>query len=475
MLSKIALIAGVAMMAGPVAAQTARDPWATMAERDLHAIHDLLRDNHPGAVDPQNPQYKVLLEQALKPALVEAAAAHSFADYARALRRYNNAFQDGHTSVSFTLGAQTTEWPGFIARDDSEGRMTVLHAEPDAGVKVGDVIESCDGQSVDALKAARVDPYYWNAAIPHDRRRVSFRLFVLDPADVDLRLKHCRTSAGEATLNWREMPAQAFNDFRIGVLFGDAQFALKSVDGVWIVRLPKFYASDDKERAQFDALIAELTAKAPDLRKGVVVFDVRGNGGGDSEWGARAAAALWSKAWVDRIENGVDSTHDWRVSPANLKHVDDIVEMVRAREPDSLPYWTHVQTAMKAADARGQPLGRVDMPATPAAGPPPPNPVTGHVYLLADGGCGSACLDFADVIRNLPGVVQIGEPTAADALYIDINTLPLPSGLGSLNYGMKVYRHRMRANNQWYDPQVRWTGGPMTDEAIAQWVRSLPM
>ena len=59
-------------------------------------------------------------------------------------------------------------------------------------------------------------------------------------------------------------------------------------------------------------------------------------------------------------------------------------------------------------------------------------------------------------------------------LYLDINTLPLPSGLGSLNYGKKVYRHRMRANNQWYDPQVRWPGGPMTDQAIAQWVRSLP-
>jgi hypothetical protein len=38
---------------------------------------------------------------------------------------------------------------------------------------------------------------------------------------------------------------------------------------------------------------------------------------------------------------------------------------------------------------------------------------------------------------------------------------------------MKVYRHRMRANNQWYDPQIRWTGGPMADTSIAQWVRAL--
>src|SRR6185503_4105954 len=106
--------------------------------------------------------------------------------------------------------------------------------------------------------------------------------------------------------------------------------------------------------------------------------------------------------------------------------------------------------------------------------PSPPNPVTGRVYLLTDTACGSACLNFADLTLHLPGVVQIGEPTFADAVYIEVNDLPLPSGLTQLTYGMKVMRHSLRGNNQWYEPKYRWPGGEMTDAAIAKWVKSLP-
>jgi hypothetical protein len=75
---------------------------------------------------------------------------------------------------------------------------------------------------------------------------------------------------------------------------------------------------------------------------------------------------------------------------------------------------------------------------------------------------------------HLPRVVQIGRPTFADAVYIDANELPLPSGLTNLNYGMKVMRHSLRGNNQWYEPKFKWPGGEMTDEALAKWVKSLP-
>jgi hypothetical protein len=96
------------------------------------------------------------------------------------------------------------------------------------------------------------------------------------------------------------------------------------------------------------------------------------------------------------------------------------------------------------------------------------------VFLLTDPGCGSACLDFADLLLGLPGVTQVGLPTFADAVYVDVNDAELPSGLATLSYGMKVFRHRVRANNQWYEPKYRWPGGPMTGEALAKWLRALP-
>lgn len=51
---------------------------------------------------------------------------------------------------------------------------------------------------------------------------------------------------------------------------------------------------------------------------------------------------------------------------------------------------------------------------------------------------------------------SVGLPTSADAVYIDNTEAMLPSGLALLSYSLKVYRNRVRANNEWYEPQVHW-------------------
>ena len=99
--------------------------------------------------------------------------------------------------------------------------------------------------------------------------------------------------------------------------------------------------------------------------------------------------------------------------------------------------------------------------------------MTGRVFLLTDGACASACLDFTDVVRRLPNVTHVGLPTSADAVYIDNTEAMLPSGLALLSYSLKVYRNRVRANNEWYEPAVRWPGGVMSDEAVAGWIAKL--
>ena len=120
-----------------------------------------------------------------------------------------------------------------------------------------------------------------------------------------------------------------------------------------------------------------------------------------------------------------------------------------------------------------QSLVRVAEAPKASAGPAPKSLVTGRVFLLTDGACASACLDFADVVRRLPHVTHIGLPTSADAVYIDNTESILPSGLAVLSYSLKVYRNRVRANNEWYEPAIRWPGGVMSDAAITAWIRQL--
>jgi len=135
--------------------------------------------------------------------------------------------------------------------------------------------------------------------------------------------------------------------------------------------------------------------------------------------------------------------------------------------------WAQARDSVVAALKKGQSLARVPEPPTTSTQRAPKSLVSGRVFLLTDNECASACLDFTDVVRRLPNVTHIGLPTSADALYIDNTEAMLPSGLAWLSYSMKVYRNRLRANNEWYEPKIRWPGGVMSDEAVTTWIAQL--
>jgi hypothetical protein len=462
----------VAVAATALAGPACANPWSELAIEDLHGIHNIIRDNHPGPVDPENPHYRDWMEGGLIKAIARARTAGRYTDYLHALLFYTNGFEDGHLTIDTIIAGRQVGWAGLTLGADPDGRAQVISAEPNSGVKVGDRIESCDGQSFDALMKARIDPYFVNTAVPQTRVNWLSQLFIANPDEQSTRLKSCRFSSGEIKLNWRILTPDELGK-KLGV--NNSDFSLKQVDGVWFVRLPRFYFHSDEDRKHLEALIEEMKAKAPELQQATLVFDVRGNGGGDSSWGDRVADTLWGETWTDRVEQGFDGSQEMRVSPANLHKWADIHEMlVRQNETGPMPYWTKVETAMEKAKAAGKPLAYLPFPAKKPTEPSPADPVTGRVYLLTDSGCGSACLSFADLMLHLPNVVQIGSPTGADAVYIELNELPLPSGLTNLDYGMKVMRHSLRGNNQWYEPKYRWPGGEMTDEALAKWVKSLP-
>ena len=158
-------------------AHAADNPWVAMTEQDLQAIHDILQENHPGPVDLENSRYADWLKQGLEQASRRAKMVVSFSDYARSLRFYTNGFQDGHIGIGLEVHLDDIVWPGFLVDQDSNSLPQVVHAEEDSGAVQGAQVLSCDSQTVDALLAERVDPYFWNSAIPHERNSHLYRLF----------------------------------------------------------------------------------------------------------------------------------------------------------------------------------------------------------------------------------------------------------------------------------------------------------
>jgi len=458
----------------PVLAHADTNPWATLTRGDIVAIRDTLRDNHPGPPDPSNPHYRDWLERGLPEALLRADAATSYGDYLRTVQFYTNGFADGHILVSPVLTQRLLTWSGFIVTAHSAADAIVALAEPDTGLKVGDRLISCDGKDFGQLLAERTDPYVWNAEIPHARYAQAYRLFYQGRGDPQPRADDCRFSSGPVHLKWRNTNMDELQprlDRARGL--GAKTLTIREVQGIWLVSIPTFNFQSNDALAKARAFVYELKARAPELHRGTVVLDVRGNGGGDSSWGDDMLAALWSRSWVDYIENQFDETVDWRASPRNLTVLESKATDTRAEgHDDAADYYAKAAAAVGAALAKGEPYGRTgesrrDHPR------PASNPFLRRTYFFTDVGCASACLDFADVLQRLPGVVHIGFPTYADTNYIDNTAQLLPSGLTYLSYSLKVYRHRARRNNEWYEPQVPWPGGEVTDETIAAWVRTL--
>ncbi len=70
--------------------------WASAAADDVKAMHDIIRDNHPGPVNAQDPAFKDWLERGETEFLVAARTVNDEHDYRTVLLSFANGFADGH-------------------------------------------------------------------------------------------------------------------------------------------------------------------------------------------------------------------------------------------------------------------------------------------------------------------------------------------------------------------------------------------
>jgi len=254
-------------------------------------MHDLIRDNHPGAVDPENPKFRLWLESGLAEAEKEAASARNYADYRRAIRRYANGFRDIHVGVSTTAAIGPGVWPGLIVSADEAGAAVVRYSDDESLLPLGSKLASCDGASTERLFKERVDPYFYNNDIPHWRRDFYNRLFYL-PVQDSKRLRSCTfvtpTSATVTrALNWQEVSDEAFAAAAAKAGQGVAlpPTGVSEADGIWYIRIRNFGGSE-QQNAELQKLIDDIGHNASAIRNaGKVVIDVRDNPGGSSALG----------------------------------------------------------------------------------------------------------------------------------------------------------------------------------------------
>ena len=241
----------------------------------------------------------------------------------------------------------------------------------------------------------------------------------------------------------------------------------KVCSDVYLIRIPTFDFSEEQQKA-----LEEILKVMPSLQKSkAIIFDLQGNGGGDSAWGHEIVSSLFSKEYADQQRDLLNKSVyvEYRVSPENLAHWKTIAEKNSKNfgvESESARSWERVCIQMEQALKKGITLMRL-MHASGEEEKIEPSLVKekyGHkvsakIYAIVDRYCVSATLDFLDELKGLDYPVTLwGKTTGADSLYMDVCSVDLPSGQGQFIIPLKVYRGRKRGHNEPYKPDVVYTG-----------------
>lgn len=487
--------AAVLTMSSSAFAQDAPQPaqpatpqaWRAAAETDLEALRMYIREDTPVAVDTENPRMQRWFERGYREARRRMRRVTDQSSYFYALAAYTNGFQDPHLNLQPVTPIATARWPGFItmARGDDTVVASNYGAE-DPAPENGARLVSCDGKSPARLRERTVFPFTLNPQIARDRRTAHTRLFLdrgnifaPSPRSCVFEFEGARSTFA---LTWRDIPGDDFwTRYNLATTGPGASFGVSTPEeGVTWIGVPSF-GNDAGE--QLRALVNDVAANAASIRAGrAVIIDTRGNGGGNSEWGVELARAVWGDDVISAIpESNPGGATDWRVSQRNLDYINGFAPELIAQfgENSEVAMWARaIQTGFSETLARGEPIWRQRDPGelgpVPQGGgytqrrPQGPSPIPARVYILSNGSCASACLDFADVVMHIPGTQLIGMDTSGDGLLMEIRDQVLPSGLARVNLPLKIYRGRARGALEAYDADIAYDG-VWDDLSVRNW------
>ncbi|MCX7358523.1 MAG: S41 family peptidase [Alphaproteobacteria bacterium] len=491
----IAAAAACAVLTGAAFAQDQQGPtlpatpqaWRAGAETDLEALRMHIREDTPVAIDSENPRMQRWFDQGYREARRRVRRVTDQPSYFYALAAYTNGFQDPHLNLQSIVPLSVARWPGFITTANGEDTVVISNygaegSAPENGAR----LISCDGKSPARLRERTVFPFTMNPQLARDRRAAHTRLF-LDRGNIFAPPpRRCVFEQNGARvrfdLTWRDVSGDDFwTRYNIATTGPGAEFGVSAPEeGITWIGVPSL-ANESGD--QLRALVDQIKANAASIRAGhAVIIDVRGNGGGNSEWGAEIARALWGDEVISAIpESNPGGATDWRVSQRNLDYINSFAPQLIAQfgEESGVAQWVRqAQQNFAASLAANEPLWRERDPGEtgpiPQSGgytqrrPEGPSPIPARVYILSNGTCASACLDFADIVMHIPGTQLIGMDTSGDGLLMEIRDQTLPSGLARVNLPLKVYRGRARGALEAYHADIAYDG-VWDDLSVRNW------
>lgn len=460
--------------------------WRDIAQHDVTAIRDDLRDNFPGVyVKKDSSRFRRWLDEGYRLVLADLPKVTDLAGYYYLVNGYAGGFRDSHIKLAMKSSVRSkvmvVEWPG-LAVGWRNGHYRVAYvdkAREDLPPLSADLI-ACDGKSAERIARERLDRYEGNLDLESGRYFTAPKLlWNLGNSLVGPPPLACTFEFQGVRKSYRLKYSAPPNDLNEATSAAAGHFLQTTLvasewQAGWWIGLPSM-----NPEQPWDNFFKSVEQHLNEIRAApYVVIDVRGNHGGDSAYPEHLATMLWGDAVVQWYAPG-DGDELYRVSAANRAFFVDVLKQFSAPNADQVEaaeyteQFSKLVTKMDAAAAAGENLVVMHHTRTAHSTAPPADPMKARmVVLLTDYTCNSACLDMMDMYRALPRTVQAGTSTYADTIFMEETRIPLPSGNAVLSFGHKALVQRPRRSNQPYRPTAGYTyqGDLGDDAAVRTWV-----
>ncbi|HKD22032.1 MAG TPA: S41 family peptidase [Rhizomicrobium sp.] len=452
--------------------------WRALTEIDVEAAHALLSDNHPAATHAINdPAFMAALANAYADARARARKVTNYPGYVATLGAFATAMGDGHIWSHPIYVPAFIQWAGIIAAKRGANWVVAYEDLDVVGEDVaGARIVSCDGVPVEALARDTLGRYLRVWSVEAMRVLGAPRLLVDEGNPFVTRPDACVIEmAGKQRtieLHWKNINRASFLTAIKGVS-GKPGYGIRQVG-------PATWISIETFGVKAQAVIDAARAQQEQLRSApYVVVDLRGNGGGDDDYGRKLAGILYGDAFaVSRIGQGGDDAACppvWRASPENITAVEATgQQFAQTGETAGAKEYSEAVIAMRKALKAHQ-----ELTGSPTCTPPkdtlvasnPASLMRGRVFVITDSVCFSSCIDVAGFFKKL-GATLVGQTTGADTHFSEVREITLPSGLSTFSTLQAVEPDLPRAVGP-YVPDVPYDGDISDTAALETWIAGL--
>lgn len=448
--------------------------WREAAKSDLNFIYNTLKEDHPGYYNPKDSEFCDLLENSYRKSCDKLYEVSSFYDYAKLMCFFINKFEDVHLKVVLNYEKHLVEWPGFIVK------------YLNGGFFIFDVDDNCSPKKLLSWNGFSPEKYLKDFVIPDkeggsELPRIGnpdiFASKVLSAPYMGIwdynpwveKPSYCivENNGKKETINleWQTIKRKKLMQKITFTLWGKRNsINTKKIDPkkVWI-SLPTFAPQSSDECNAIKNIVNEMKSiKNAEL----IIFDLRGNRGGNLQWGIDILHTLFGPEYyhsqINKTFEKIDKGVFWRASRNNLNSIKkSFISCLEQKVSSSMIDWfkkvvNGIESAIKHNKNYYFEEKQTFFVNQFSSHQALVNPVRAKIVVITDSLNASASLSFMDLLKILTPIFQIGWPTSADTNYSEIQVQNFPSGLGSIYFPMKYYINRMRLPNTPYNPDYLW-------------------